>query len=78
MYLHGANPALHPHEPFDHLPVFVRIEGIRDLAVGVVLQHEIQHYGPAFEDGRFLRFAVGFPGAVNDCWDTAICYNVLM
>jgi len=75
-YLHRPNAALHPDEPLHHLPVLVRVEGVGDLAVDVVLLGQVQHDGAAFEHGRLLRLAVRFGRLVDDGGDSTICYRI--
>lgn len=69
--LHGANAALHPDEPFDHLPVLVAVVGEGDGVVFVVSGAEVELDACAFEDS--LGFA---GGVVDDCWDAAVCCRV--
>ena len=40
-YLHRPNPALHPHEPLHHFPVFVRVKGIGYPVVDVVFLRQV-------------------------------------
>ncbi len=75
LYLHGPDAALHPDEPLHHLPVLVRVEGVGDLVVDVVLLDQVQHDGAAFEHGRLLRLAVWLGRLVDDGRDPAVCYR---
>lgn len=71
--LHGTDAGLHPHHPFDHLPVLVGVVGKGDGVLLVVLLAEIELNCGTFKD------AFGFAaGLVDDGRDTAVGCDVIV
>lgn len=65
--LHWSKTRLHPHQPFNHLPILISVVLEADLVVLVISLRQVELYRGAFKHSSLLAARL-----VNNSWDSSI------
>ena len=60
------------------LYLLIAIVRVVEFSFGVVFCGKVEHYCAAFKDSLVFGAAVGVGGAVEDCWDSPVCYYIFV